>query len=164
MGGVNTSPENIAALELVVSGLPCRSSSIYPLEKNIEVRKLKFCKVSWYTDIFNLLHKNSELLDHPSWSLLHNTSLCYINCHYAATICQEIRKRQSEVLVDYCYTNCPTSAPIRNVTDKYGNLIDQVEGEGSYSVHEPKPPLPPTVHRETHYVQPGTAINFTCPR
>lgn len=55
MGGVNTSPENIAALELIVSGLPCRSSSIYPLEKHIEVKKLKSCKVSWNNDIFLLI-------------------------------------------------------------------------------------------------------------
>lgn len=59
---------------------------------------------------------------------------------------------------------CPTRAPVRNVTDKFGTIIERIEEEDVYSIHEARPPLPPIVDRETHYLPPGSAINFTCPK
>lgn len=77
---------------------------------------------------------------------------------------QVIKKRKSEILIDYCYTTCVTRAPVRNVTDRFGNLLEQIEGDKLHAAYEPRPTLPPLVHREVHYLVPGAAINFTCPQ
>jgi len=59
---------------------------------------------------------------------------------------------------------CPTEPPLINVTDEFGNVVEQLMGPNEVSINEPAPPIPPMVHRETHYLAPKAKINFTCPR
>ena len=144
-------PVNIRALDIFVSGLPCRSTSIEKLAAKIPV--------SHAIDLFPLQHCFSSILRYNNdkkderWSL-----------NYTLIFHQAIRKRKSEILVDYCYQSCPTRAPVRNVTDKFGTVIETIGEENVYSIHEARPELPPLVHRETHYLPPGSSINFTCPK
>lgn len=181
-------PVNIRALDIFVSGLPCRSTSIEKLASKIPVshaiemfpiqlglntskgncsesvqgqtgrgRVAAHARVNrpkmWKKHCFSsILRYNNDKKD-ESWSL-----------NYTLIFHQAIRKRKSEILVDYCYQSCPTRAPVRNVTDKFGTVIETIGEENVYSIHEARPELPPLVHRETHYLPPGSSINFTCPK